>query len=136
MTSHLFLQYTINMERLTGVNIYGFNRMKFSQEYFCCVLASSAYYLTIAKYLWENFCSTLKNHENHESLAQRVFPHLQYVRIPFMYLLITVLPYILCVGKYYYNITIKKLTSCKTNVFHCLNVATVPVHHTSVTNQV
>ena len=125
------------MERLTGLNIIlWFQPYEVSQEYFCCVLASSVYYLTIAKHLWENFCSTLKDHENHESLAQWVFPHLQYVRIPFTYLLITMLPYILCVAKYYYNITIQKLTSCKTDVFHCLYVATVPVHHTSVTNQV
>ena len=133
MTSHLFLQYTINVERFTGLNIHGFNPMKFSWEYFCCVLVSIVYYLTIAKYLWENFRSTLKNHENHESLAQRVFPHLQYVHFH----VITIQSYILCMEKYYYNITIKKLTSCKTNVFHCLYVATVPVHHTCrVANQV
>ena len=56
----------------------------------------------------------------------------------FTYLLIiTIHPYILCIEKYYYNITIKKLTSCKINVFHCLYVATVPVHHTcTVANQV
>ena len=37
-------------------------------------LACSVYYLTTAKYSWENFRSTLKNCENHESLAQRTFP--------------------------------------------------------------
>ena len=36
----------------------------------CCSLASSIYYLTIAKYPQENFRGTLKNHENHGSLAQ------------------------------------------------------------------
>ena len=67
------------MARLTGLNIYDFNPMKFSQEYFCCVLASSVYYLTIAKYLRQTFRSTLKNHKNHERLAQWVFPLLRYV---------------------------------------------------------
>ena len=45
------------------------------------------------------------------------------------------MPYTLSIIKYYYNI--KNLTSCKTNAFHCLYVATVPVYHIhSVTNQV
>ena len=39
-------------------------------------LASSVYYLTIAKYLQENFCGALKNHK---SLAQRIFSCLWYV---------------------------------------------------------
>ena len=50
-----------------------------SQEYFCSTLASSVYYLTIAKYIQENFCSTLKSHKNCESLAQRIFLHLRYL---------------------------------------------------------
>ena len=44
--------------------------MKFFMGIFCGALASSAYYLTIAKYSRENFRSTLKNHKNCESLAQ------------------------------------------------------------------
>ena len=32
----------------------------------------------MAKYLWENFRSILKNCENHESLAQQIFPDLRY----------------------------------------------------------
>ena len=35
-------------------------------------LARSVYYLTIAKYSWENFSGTLKNCK---SLAQSIFPH-------------------------------------------------------------
>ena len=30
------------------------------QQYFCGPLASSVYYLTIAKYSWGNFCDTVK----------------------------------------------------------------------------
>ena len=52
--------------------------MKFSRKYFHGTLASSVYHLTIAKYSWENFRGTLKNRENHKSLAQQIFPHLRY----------------------------------------------------------
>ena len=45
--------------------------LSFLQEYFHSALASSVYYLTISKYSWENFHSTLKNCER---LAQRIFP--------------------------------------------------------------
>ena len=135
MTSHLFLQYTVNVERFAGLNIHNFSPMKFSWEYFCNVLASNVYYLTIAKYSWENFHGTLKNRKNHECLAQRIFPRLGYYI--FTYLLMRIHPYILCMAKYYYILIIKKLTSCKTNLFHCLYVGTVPVHHTCrVANQV
>ena len=40
----------------------------FLQDYFCSALASGIYYLTIAKYSWENFHGTLKNHKNGKSL--------------------------------------------------------------------
>ena len=62
--------HVVDVERFAGLYIYGFSSMKFSWKYFCGALASSIYYLTRAKYSWENFRSTLKNHENHESLAQ------------------------------------------------------------------
>ena len=51
--------------------MFAVSTRSFSQEYFHGALASSVYYLTIAKYSWENFHSTL---ENHESLAQQIFP--------------------------------------------------------------
>ena len=70
---------TINGERFTGLNIHSSSLWIFSWEHFCGPLTSSVYYLTIAKYLRENFCGTLKNCENHESLAQRIFPRLQYL---------------------------------------------------------
>ena len=48
---------------------------------------------------------------------------LQYV---FMYLLIRACKYISSVAKYYYNIM--KVISCKADAFHCLYIATIPVH--------
>ena len=71
------------MERFTGFNIHSFNPMKFLQEYFCGALASSAYYLTIAKYSWVNFHGTLTNCENNESLAQQIFPRWRFIALCF-----------------------------------------------------
>ena len=51
-----------------------FQPYEFFWKYFCGALATSVYDLPIAT---ENICSTLKNHENRESLAQQIFPHLQ-----------------------------------------------------------
>ena len=62
----------VDVERFTGLNIHSFS---FSQKYFRSALATSVYYLRIAKNSWENIRSTLKNRE---SLAQRIFPHLWY----------------------------------------------------------
>ena len=68
------------MERFAGLKICGFSSMKiFWQEYFRGALASSVYYLTIAQYSQENSHGTLTNRDNCENLAQRGFPHLQYV---------------------------------------------------------
>ena len=63
------------MERFAGLNIQFQPYRSFLREYFCCALASSVYYLTIAKYPWENFHSTLKIHE---ILPHRIFPRLWY----------------------------------------------------------
>ena len=67
------------MQRFAGLNIRDFSPVTFSQEYFHGALVSGVCYLTTAKYLLENFCSTFKNRENRNSLAQRIFAHLQYV---------------------------------------------------------
>ena len=40
-------------------------------------MATSVHYLRIAKNSRENFRSKLKNRENRESLAQRIFPRLR-----------------------------------------------------------
>ena len=68
---------TINVERFAGLNIHSFGPIKFFTEILCGALASSVYYLTIAKYSQENFCGTLKIHKKRESLAQWIFPRLQ-----------------------------------------------------------
>ena len=66
-----FLNDTVNVERLAGVNIHGFNvnPMKFLQKYSRGALATCTivYCLPTAKNSQDNFCGTLKNHE---SLAQ------------------------------------------------------------------
>ena len=69
---------TVDMERFAGLNIHGFSPMKFLRKYFCGALATSVHYLPIAKNSRENFRSKLKNRK---SLAQRLFPHLQYYSI-------------------------------------------------------
>ena len=65
------------MERFAGLNIRGFSPMKFSRKYFRGALATSVPYLPKAKNSMENFHGKVKNRENRESLAQRIFPHLQ-----------------------------------------------------------
>ena len=65
----------IYRKRVAGLNIHGFSPLKFSWKSFCDALASSAYYLTIAKYTQEPFCNAVKNHKNCKSLAQQIVPH-------------------------------------------------------------
>ena len=53
---------TIKVERFAGLNIRSFALWSFSREYFHSPLASSVYYLTIAKYSrGETFVLLLKN---------------------------------------------------------------------------
>ena len=77
------LQYTVKVERFAGLNIRGFNAIMFFTEIisrkFHSALTTSVYCLPIAKNSWENFCGTLKNHKNYESLAQQIFPRLWYI---------------------------------------------------------
>ena len=75
--------HTVDVERVTGLNIHGFSPMRFFAEILsqCIALATSVYYLPIAKNSQENFCSNLNNRENHECLVQQIFPHLRYVYI-------------------------------------------------------
>ena len=65
------------MERFAGLNIRGFSPIKFLRKYFRGALTTSVYYLPIVKNSRENFRVTLKNHENHKSLAQQIFPRLR-----------------------------------------------------------
>ena len=77
---YIYKPITVNVERFTGLNIRGFSPIKFfTRIIFHDVLTSCDYCLTIAKYSWENLHGTLKNYENHESLAQGIFPCLRYI---------------------------------------------------------
>ena len=70
---------TVNGERFAGLNIRGFRPMKFFMGIFSwCLGQRRLLFNYIAKCSWENFRDTLKNCENCESLAQQIFPHLQY----------------------------------------------------------
>ena len=53
--------------------------MKVLRKYFRGTLATSVHYFPKAKNSQENFCGKLKNHKNHKSLAQRIFPRLRYL---------------------------------------------------------
>ena len=72
--SKLILTITVDVKRFAGLNIRDFSPMKFLQKYFRGTLATSVYYLPIAKNSREKFGGTLKNRE---SLAQRIVPHLR-----------------------------------------------------------
>ena len=74
----MYKQNTINVEKFAGLNIRGFSPMKALQKYFCGILPTSVYCIPIAKNSLENFHGTLKNRKNHDCLAQRIFPRLQY----------------------------------------------------------
>ena len=62
--------------------------MIFLWKYFHSALATSVYYLPIAKNSWENFRGTLKNRESCKSLAQRIFPFLRYFVIKHIHVII------------------------------------------------
>ena len=66
------------MERFAGLNICGLSSIKFFAVIFHGALATSVHYLCIAKNSQEYFRGKLKNRENHESLAQRIFSRLRY----------------------------------------------------------
>ena len=66
--------YTVDVERFTGLNICGFSPMKFFVEILRGALATSVYYLPVAKISQKNFRGKLKNCK---SLAQQIFPHLR-----------------------------------------------------------
>ena len=70
------LSLTLNRKcgKISGLNIRGFSPIKFLRKYFRGALATSVYYLPIAKNSQKNFRGTLKNHKNRKSLAQQIFP--------------------------------------------------------------
>ena len=68
------IYYTVNGAIFAELNIHGFSPMRFFTGILHSTLASCVYYLTTAKYSWENFHGTLKNHDKHKRLAQRILP--------------------------------------------------------------
>ena len=68
------------MERFPGLNIHGSTPMKFCGNTFALPWPEMLLFsITKERHLYsrENFCGTLKNHENRKSLAQQIFPCLQ-----------------------------------------------------------
>ena len=74
---------TIDGERFAGLNVRVFNSIEVFTEILSCCLGQKCLLFSIIKerhlYSWENFCGTLENHEKCECLAQKIFPHLQYM---------------------------------------------------------
>lgn len=78
--------YTVDVEKLAGLNFHSFKPTDVFADIFWRFLTQSAYYILKSStyvYSQENFRGALENHESHESLALRIFPHLRY------YLLLT-----------------------------------------------
>ena len=77
----ILLTITVNGEKVAGLNIHVFSPMKFFAEILSRCIGHQCSLLTYckAKNSRENFCGKLKNHENSESLAQRIFPCLRYI---------------------------------------------------------
>ena len=72
---------TVDGEIFAGLNIRGFRAIKVFAETFSRCFGHKYSLFSLNKerhiYSWKNFHGTLENHEKHESLAQRIFPHLQ-----------------------------------------------------------
>ena len=71
---------TVDKERFAGLNVHVFNPIEVFAEIHSRCLGQKCLLFSIIKenslYSWEIFHSTL---ENHECLAQRIFPRLRYV---------------------------------------------------------
>ena len=69
---------TIDGERFTGINVHGFSPIEVFMEILLCFLGHKCSLFSIIKerhlYSWKNFRGTPENCENHESLAQLIFP--------------------------------------------------------------
>jgi len=69
---------TINGESFAGLNFHVLTPWSISQKYFCGSLVRNVVNYSSCKIFTENF-RDLRNRENHESLAQQIFPHLWYL---------------------------------------------------------
>ena len=74
---------TVDGKRFVGLNIHGFSAIKVFMEILSyCLGHKCSLFSTIKErhlYSRKNFHGTPENREKHESLAQRIFPRLQYV---------------------------------------------------------
>ena len=78
----MHIYYTVDGEKFAGINIRSFSAIEVFMEILLHYLGHRySLFSTIKERCsnsWKNFCGTPENHENRESLAQRIFPHLQY----------------------------------------------------------
>ena len=77
--------YTVDEEIFTGLNVYAFNPIEVVAEILLRCLGQKCFLFSIIKerclYSWKNFRGTLENRKKCKNLAQRIFPHLQYINI-------------------------------------------------------
>ena len=102
------------------------------------MLASSAYYLTITKYSWENFHDTLKNHENCKSLAQRIFPHLQYhnyITCKLNDYCISLYKFLVCVTAQKYAWFSGKNCNCSITLYRLATISAKHIKHITLIEQ-
>ena len=68
------LEYTVDVERFSGLNVRSVHPIEVSAKIILCFLGQKCLLFSVIKerclYSWKNFHGTLKNRENHESLAQ------------------------------------------------------------------
>ena len=74
---------TVDGERFAGLNICSFSAIEVFMEILprCFGHKCSLFSATKERSLYsrKNFCGTPENREKHESLAQQIFPRLQYI---------------------------------------------------------
>ena len=80
---------TVDGERFAGLKVCIFNPIEVFTETLSRFLDQKYLLFSIIKerhlYSRENFHGTLENQEKHKSLAQRIFPRLQYVILLFVF---------------------------------------------------
>ena len=83
-----YLICIVDVERFAGLNVRSFNPIEVFTEILLRCLHQKCLLFGITKegclYSWEKVRGTLEKHEKHESLAQRIFPHLQYVLLSYV----------------------------------------------------
>ena len=74
------LEYTVDVERFSGLNVRSVNPIEVSAKILLCCLGQKCLLFSVIKerclYSRKHFHGTIENCENHKSLAQRIFPFL------------------------------------------------------------